>query len=102
MNASDLQLPPSFSVVTRFDPEFAAFIASEYEALHEFAVRLCERFGFTRADAGRLCDMATLRGMLARNLTEPIRDEVIRAWKSSLLNFVAAELELMEPSFPRT
>lgn len=93
------QLPPSFSAVAKLDPDFADFITSEYDALHKFAVRLCERFGFTRAAAEALCDQAILRGMLARRLNKPIGDEVVRAWKSTLLNFVATELQLVQPSF---
>lgn len=99
-SSSQPALPPCYSNVAKLDPDFAYFIAREFDALHEFAVRLCERFGFTRADADALCEMATSRGMMARKLDAPMRDEVVRAWRSSLLNFVAAELNGMEPVFP--
>lgn len=92
-------LPPSFSKVAKLDPDFAYVIAKEYDALHAFALQICARFGLEQADAEDLCEMATIRGSMDRKLGLPIRQEVVRVWKSSLLNLIAAELEGMGPIF---
>lgn len=97
--SSEAPLPPSFSKVARLDPDFAYVIAKEYDALHAFALKICARFGLEQADAEDLCEMATVRGTMDRRLGLPIREEVVRVWKSSLLNLIAAELEGIEPVF---
>ena len=89
--------PQVWDLVAEDDPELALVVIDHFDALLAFAVQLCERFGFASSDADELCGQALILGT-DRSRTQPIEQEVIRAWRSTLLSWISAELNDVEPS----